>query len=932
MTEQHCHRYLWRYLDSNREPDIYVMTRVNMGDRPAGCISTEAVYKTANMFKADCPAAAELLRNSTYVDDIVDSVAGQVEEAKHLTSECENMLDKGGFKIKHWIYSGDARPEDEDLRVLGIGWRPETDKIAFKIALNFSPKRHGVHTEPNLTREQVPASIPVKLTRRIVLSQVQKLYDPLGFITPVTLLAKVYLRETWALKVSWDDPLPSNLSQKWNLYFTQMYEIEKYEYDRCLQPEDSTGEPMLVVLSDGSDLSYGFTAYIRWNLSKGGFCCRLIMAKSRIAQLSKLSTPQMELNGAVLSKRGRSVIEKELRQKFSKVLHLVDSETVLSMIKKVSHRFKIYEGVRIGEIQAAAEGDMSSWAWLPGSLNISDWATRCKSPQDIGPESSWFRGPPFLYTPEEEWELKFTCSNPESQLSPGETKLVVSHSSQVQKSMFNYDTTSSMPRIIWAIVRILKLCRNQQSHAVGCADLYRYAEILVIKDIQKTMNSELEKVDRKGRKGGIYASLRPVCNEHGIWVIGSRMTKNPMTLHGDPQTLLPYSHAATKLYMIQAHKESVHRGRDATLARFRLNFWSPHGSKLAHTVKHNCQLCRLRERIMIAQQMGVLLPLRLKPAPAFNNTMVDLFGPYNIRGEVQKRITGKGYGIIFTDLSSRAVHIEAAFGYDTSSFLLAFSRFVSVRGYPSNIYSDPGSQLVGADTELKAAWLSMEHSRISQVGAEKGLNWHFGPADSSWYQGAVESLISGVKRSMKFTMAKNFRLSSNEFLTVCYEVANVLNERPLGTRPGPDSPLNILTPNCLLLGRATAKNPGGWQPITDHKSRFAYTQQVADEFWSHWTEHYVPTLVHQQKWHTACRNVQIGDVVVVGDSTYKGDYHLARVVEANPGEDGLVRRVSLAYKNYRVGEKVYEYKGCKDTIVTRSVRRLSLVVPVEQLE
>ena len=62
--------------------------------------------------------------------------------------------------------------------------------------------------------------------------------------------------------------------------------------------------------------------------------------------------------------------------------------------------------------------------------------------------------------------------------------------------------------------------------------------------------------------------------------------------------------------------------------------------------------------------MGVLPTQRLKPAPAFDSTLVDLFGPYAIRGEVQKRTTGKGYGVIFTDLVSRAVHIEGCFGYE----------------------------------------------------------------------------------------------------------------------------------------------------------------------------------------------------------------------------------------------------------------------------
>ena len=64
--------------------------------------------------------------------------------------------------------------------------------------------------------------------------------------------------------------------------------------------------------------------------------------------------------------------------------------------------------------------------------------------------------------------------------------------------------------------------------------------------------------------------------------------------------------------------------------------------------------------------MGKLPVDCLKPALPFTHVMVDLFGPYVIRGEVQKRVSGKGYGVIFTDLCSRAVHIEGSFGYDRS--------------------------------------------------------------------------------------------------------------------------------------------------------------------------------------------------------------------------------------------------------------------------
>lgn len=91
----------------------------------------------------------------------------------------------------------------------------------------------------------------------------------------------------------------------------------------------------------------------------------------------------MELIAAVLSKRGRNVIEEDMRFKFEKVLQIVDSETVLSVIKKTSTRFKVYEGVRIGEIQAATEGDLSCWSWMSGQHNTADWLSRGRAPEEL---------------------------------------------------------------------------------------------------------------------------------------------------------------------------------------------------------------------------------------------------------------------------------------------------------------------------------------------------------------------------------------------------------------------------------------------------------------------------------------------------------------------------------------------------------------------
>jgi hypothetical protein len=285
--------------------------------------------------------------------------------------------------------------------------------------------------------------------------------------------------------------------------------------------------------------------------------------------------------------------------------------------------------------------------------------------------------------------------------------------------------------------------------------------------------------------------------------------------------------------------------------------------------------------------------------------------------------------VIFTDLCSRAVHIEVVFGYDTQSCLLAFFRFTAVRGCPSVIYSDPGSQLVGASEELKKAWREVDREVLLQTGAEAGLKWIFGPAESPWHQGAVEALVKVAKKAITFSVREQ-RLSTPELLTVFSQVANLLNERPLGLIPGLDSELNILTPNSLLLGRSCSKNPGIFLDGPSLKSRLTVIKKVVDAFWKHWTELYAPVLVRQTKWREERRNLVVGDVVIVADSdVFRGSYRLARVIQVFPGADGMVRRARIAYKNYKVGENVCEYSGVPDTVVERSVQKLALLVPVD---
>ena len=483
-----------------------------------------------------------------------------------------------------------------------------------------------------------------------------------------------------------------------------------------------------------------------------------------------------------------------------------------------------------------------------------------------------------------------------------------------------------MPKIIGAWAVVLEIARKKSFKEAGAAlrdpQKYKEAEMFLIKDAQKTLGGAKEVAKR-------FRTVLPL-QRNGIWVVGLRFAEvNPMTPENEPQIVLPPLHPLTNRYMTDFHVNGRHAGRDATVAAFRSRFYTSHANNLSRGVSQRCYRCKILKGKLMTQMMGQLPPERLKPAPPFNTTMLDLFGPIEARGEVQKRITLKIYGALFVDLGSRAAHIEVLCGYDTKSFLLALRRFAAIRGWPSRIYSDPGSQLKGASEELKGAFKSIDTHALQVFGAPKGLEWVFGPADSPWYQGAAEALIKSTKNALKIAIGAS-RLSVPEALTVFTEAANLLNERPIGTLPSPGSTVNVLTPNMLLMGRSTAINPGNFEAHTTISSRVSLVQGVVDQFWRQWTLTYAPTLLQQSKWMVATRGVKKDDVVLVADSNVlRGEYRVAQVKEAVPDKDGLVRKASIRYKTFKAGEALRVYKGAPDQVVERSVQRLSLLVPVE---
>ena len=290
---------------------------------------------------------------------------------------------------------------------------------------------------------------------------------------------------------------------------------------------------------------------------------------------------------------------------------------------------------------------------------------------------------------------------------------------------------------------------------------------------------------------------------------------------------------------------------------------------------------------------------------------------------------------MIVDRASGAVHCDIVLDYSAQEIIKALRRFASLRGWPARIASDPGSQLVSSSGNLESWWNSMKN-QLSDLATSKNFEWIISPANSPWRQGRCESHIKSLKRLLTIS-ASYTRLTPTELQTVLYEAANLTNERPIGLvrTPLADGSFKVITPNTLLLGRSLNKVPDDVDLglHLKHSDRYHLVQQVTSEFWDRWTQEVIPERLIRQKWHQTSRNLKSGDVVLLHDkSPIKGSYILGIVESVKLGNDGLVRSCTIGYTVASKKDSVDKYSGGKRISVTRSIQRLSLILPVEEQE
>ncbi|KAL4008773.1 hypothetical protein ACER0C_002625 [Sarotherodon galilaeus] len=429
-------------------------------------------------------------------------------------------------------------------------------------------------------------------------------------------------------------------------------------------------------------------------------------------------------------------------------------------------------------------------------------------------------------------------------------------------------------------------------------DDLKEAELEIISHCQRQKFQEeitaLQKGEPVKRSSHIY-KLNPLLQD-GILRVGGRLSRSALPEEFKHPVILDKSLRVSELILQEIHKEVGHSGRNHVLSKLRQRFWIPGANSAIRKVLSKCTVCRRLHGIVGQQQMADLPQNRVTPdEPPFTRTGVDYFGPFEVK---RGRSTMKRYGVIFTCLAIRAVHLEVAASLDTDSSINALRRFIARRGQVVELRSDNGTNFVGAERELTKAIQEWNTCKIESTLTQKGIKWIFNTPAASHHGGVWERLIKSVRKILSATL-KTQNLDEESLQTFLCETEAILNSRPITTPSNDPNDLEALTPNHLLLLKARPSLPPGLFQQEDiyARRRWRQVQYMADLFWKRWVREYLPQLQTRQKWTRVSRNFVPGDIVLLVDETApRNSWLIGRVTQAMPDEHGLVRRVRVKTK------------------------------------
>ncbi|GBL78773.1 hypothetical protein AVEN_65314-1 [Araneus ventricosus] len=854
-------KFLWWQDGQKEQLRIFQHRRVVFGITSSPFLLEATLEFHLNNAPPDYKETAQKLLKSFYVDNCVHSVDNE-EELMKFIHESQEILSPARFNLRGWEYTPFEENESDltetkTVPVLGLKWEIENDTLSVDL------------------RDLDPIAEDQPVTKRIILSTVHKIFDPIGFTCPATLMPKLLLQECWKLKLSWDTDLPSWMTKKFVKWKEQLKFLNDVSIPRCLDKNEGYRNITLHVFCDASEKAYAACIFLR---SEGDDStdCQLIQARARVAPLKSISISRLELLACNIGARLCQSVKESLGMEEVATRYWSDSSNALYWIKK-NENWATFVFNRVKEIRHLSDPD--DWNHISGQLNPADLPSRGCSFQNLA-KSNWWLGPPWLKNPPEYWPKSNIF--PDEEIVNAEKRKTVVSVTNTEKEDKIYDIFSSYPKLLMVvswIYRFIDNCRVKKNFrklgSITVEERNR-AEISLIKIAQR--ESFTGPQDKRLQK------LQILEDENGLFRIKTRLSLKDDFKNFKFPIVLPSEHSIVEKLVRWKHCSLGHAGVQIVMTNLREEFWILKYRKTVRKVVKNCVICKRFDARPIETPTAPLPVDRLRAASVFEIIGVDFAGPLYLKGNQ------KSWIVIYTCAVFRAIHLELTTSLTTESFLQSFRRYVARRGRPSVVYSDNGTNLVGANNLIKR----INWETVAKYSTVNKIDWKFIPPSAPWWGGFWERLIGMVKRIIRKVLGQT-SLNFEELNTVLCDCESVINGRPLTYVSDDTSDLEPLTPSMFLQEVREIGIPD--LDLLDNKSlnkRFAYRQRLRQDLRKRFRSEYLGQLRQYERKIRSSPSIKIGDIVLISsDNMKRMDWPLGKVIEVFTSPDGNIRLVKL---------------------------------------
>nr|CAI5851512.1 unnamed protein product [Callosobruchus analis] len=884
---------LWRS-EPSEEVKTYCLTTVPFGLRSSPFLAVRCL-KQLSLENAELhPIACDIISNDFYMDDLLSGTSTE-EEAIQVCKDIFSILKSSGFMLGKWksnsvnvlnamqvINTSNAQPvlTQNQTKTLGLYWDSDKDFLKFRVSKADECKT---------------------ITKRTMLSEIAQIFDPLGLVSPSIVVVKILLQSLWQANISWDNEIPNDVLLKWKQFKRELPLLNSIEIPRhviCKNP----ARIELHGFCDASTKAYGAVVYLRSVDVSGNIQVTLLCSKSKVAPIKMLTTPRLELCGALVLAQLVSKVKEALNIHIDDTFLWSDSTVVLNWIRASPNQFQIFIANRITQIQNATS--MDYWHYINTKENPADLVSCGVLPSKLIANKLWLHGPLWLQEASECWRSYSSLIPPVTDL-PERKKQVLVMVSKPQCDLIKIESFSSFIKLkrIFAFLRFIYNTRNRKSKKLGpltVSELSQATKHLVRMSQGDSFSPEISILE-KGKhlpNNSRILKLNPFLDSENILRVGGRLHLAKLDYNQKHPMLLSSKHPLTRLIFRSEHLRLLHAGPRLLLCSIRENYWPISGSNLAKKTVHECIRCFRTKPRGTTPLMGVLPEIRVIPQPPFFTTGCDYAGPIYVK---QRQGRGsrdtKAYIAIFVCFATRAIHLELVSSLTTEAFMSMVRRFVSRRGKPQKIYSDNGRNFVGARSELAelAKFLQTDDSNIRSKCINDGIEWSFSPPRAPHFGGIWEAGVKSCKYHLKRVIG-NSKLTYEEMSTLLAQIEAILNSRPLIPLSPDPSDCDLLTPAHFLIGRRliSVPDPNLIDIKTTRLSRFQLIQQHNQVFWKRWSAEYLHELQERTKWKQWQQQLKLGTLVLLRDDQAPPlCWRLGRVQALHPGPDGVTRVASI---------------------------------------